>query len=149
MHLLLLQAIELLTGCYVLVQGNTVSAMGSFKGLKQVRAIITDCMNNVHPIYHIRTLMIKRELAKARTPARRVPCAARTAWRCSHVAQDPKLANENWDRFLPKFKKRNVKRRAPAAAVEKKEYTPFPPENHQMPSKVRGDAATAAAAPPP
>ena len=32
-----LKAIELLTECYVMVQGNTVSCMGSFKGLKQVR----------------------------------------------------------------------------------------------------------------
>ena len=38
----------------MLVQGNTVSAMGSFKGLKQVRRIVVDCMKNVHPIYHIK-----------------------------------------------------------------------------------------------
>jgi len=31
-----MQAIELLTDCYMLVQGNTVSVMGPYKGLKQV-----------------------------------------------------------------------------------------------------------------
>ncbi|KAI8070488.1 hypothetical protein BC940DRAFT_317804 [Gongronella butleri] len=104
-----LKAIELLTGCYMLVQGNTVSAMGPFKGLKDLRRIILDCMKNIHPIYHIKELMIKRELAK-----------------------DPKLANESWDRFLPQFKKRNVKSKKPVATqAKKKEYTPFPPAQEQ------------------
>lgn len=109
-----LKALELLTGCYVLVQGTTVSAMGTYKGLKDVRRVVEDCMQNIHPIYHIKELMIKRELAK-----------------------DPKLATESWDRFLPQFKKRNVQRKKPAAADKKKEkkvYTPFPPA--QLPSKI-------------
>ena len=102
-----LKALELLTGCYILVQGNTVSAMGSYKGLKEVRRVVEDCMANVHPIYHIKELMIKRELMK-----------------------DPELANENWERFLPHFKKRTLsKRKKPLKVIDKskKPYTPFPP----------------------
>jgi ribosomal RNA assembly protein len=102
-----LKALELLTQCYILVQGNTVSAMGPYKGLKEVRRIIEDCMSNIHPIYHIKELMIKRELQK-----------------------DPELAGESWDRFLPHFKKRNLaQRRVPFKVTDKskKTYTPFPP----------------------
>ncbi|XP_057441533.1 KRR1 small subunit processome component homolog [Lotus japonicus] len=99
-----LKALEILTGCYILVQGNTVSAMGSFKGLKQVRRIVEECMlNKLHPVYSIKILMMKKELEK-----------------------DPALAQENWDRFLPKFKKKNVKQKK-VKAKEKKPYTPFPP----------------------
>ncbi|KAI8049242.1 ribosomal RNA assembly protein mis3 [Syncephalis plumigaleata] len=118
-----LKAVELLTECYMLVQGNTVAAMGPFKGLKSLRRLVLDCMNNIHPVYHIKELMIKRELAK-----------------------DDTLKNESWDRFLPKFKKRNVQSKkststTPETKQEKKErkekrvYTPFPPP--QQPSKVR------------
>jgi ribosomal RNA assembly protein len=75
------------------------------------------------------------------------------------LARDPKLANESWDRFLPKFRQRHLKtsektarknerlvekneaRKAagldPIGAAEKgkKVYTPFPPP--QQPRKVR------------
>ncbi|KAK1430054.1 hypothetical protein QVD17_12538 [Tagetes erecta] len=64
----------------------------------------------MHPLYNIKVLMMKRDLAS-----------------------NPKLANENWDRFLPKFKKKNVKQKK-VKTKEKKQYTPFPPP--QPPSKI-------------
>ncbi|KAI4498225.1 hypothetical protein M0802_006711 [Mischocyttarus mexicanus] len=104
-----LKSIELLTNCYVLVQGQTVSALGPYKGLQQVRRIVEDTMKNIHPIYNIKALMIKKELAK-----------------------DPNLKNENWERFLPKFNSKNVsKRKQPRKKKEKKPYTPFPPPQQE------------------
>jgi ribosomal RNA assembly protein len=74
------------------------------------------------------------------------------------LAKDPKLAEENWSRFLPKFAKRKQKPEAEEGApaeldgaqresefgkskkpkkpiIQKKPYTPFPPPQPQ--SKVR------------
>ena len=113
-----LKALELVTGCFILVQGITVSIMGqTHQGLKQARQVVLDCMNNIHPVYHIKRLMIMKELAK-----------------------DEKLKHEDWERFLPKFAKKNVARKKPKTTTADKEkaakktYTPFPPA--QTPRKV-------------
>ena len=115
-----LKALEILTGCYILIQGNTVSVMGTtITGLKQVRRVVEDCMYNVqHPIYHLKRYMIEKELRK-----------------------DPTLRNEDWNRFLPQFTKKNVPRKKVKASSSsggepqnKKTYTPFPPP--QTPSKI-------------
>ncbi|KAH0487705.1 MAG: hypothetical protein KVP17_000765 [Porospora cf. gigantea B] len=99
-----LKAIELLTECYVLVQGNTVCVLGTLKGIKLCRRIVVDCMKNVHPVYHVKELMIKRELEK-----------------------DETLKNENWDRFLPQFRKRVTAKRAKKKIAKKREKAVFPP----------------------
>ncbi|KAJ9449268.1 KRR1 small subunit processome component [Diplonema papillatum] len=116
-----LKALELLTETYLLVQGNTVAVMGTWKGCKAVRKVVTDCMRNVHPIYGIKQLLIKRELGK-----------------------DPEMKNEDWSKYVPQFRKTHQKKRklggdneegAPKkkAKKEKKPYTAFPPE--QQPRK--------------
>lgn len=101
-----LKALELLTSTYILVHGNTVCVMGPYKSLKEIRRVVEDCMANVHPIYLIKELMIKRELQK-----------------------DPELVNESWDRFMPHFKKNVSKRRVPHNVTDKskKPFTAFPP----------------------
>ncbi|XP_051974092.1 KRR1 small subunit processome component homolog [Xyrauchen texanus] len=113
-----LKALELLTNCYVMVQGNTVSAVGPFGGLKEVRKVVLETMKNIHPIYNIKTLMIKRELAN-----------------------DPELRTQNWERFLPNFRHKSLsKRKQPKKKKVKKEYTPFPPP--QPESKIDKELAT-------
>ncbi|XP_037803821.1 KRR1 small subunit processome component homolog [Penaeus monodon] len=100
-----LKALELLTDCYVLVQGQTVSTIGPYKGVLEVVRFVTDTMNNIHPVYLLKSLMIKR-----------------------HLANSPDKKNEDWSRFLPKFKSKNVQRKKPKVKKDKKPYTPFPPE---------------------
>ncbi|XP_071531325.1 KRR1 small subunit processome component homolog isoform X2 [Panulirus ornatus] len=100
-----LKALELLTECYVLIQGGTVAAIGPHKGVLQVVRVVTDTMKNIHPVYLLKALMIKRQLVK-----------------------DPNLKNEDWSRFVPNFKSKNVPRKKPMVKKVKKPYTPFPPD---------------------
>lgn len=95
--------------------------MGSFKGLKQVRRIVEDCIQNVqHPIYHIKVneprflfpgevsrdfICMQFWLYRSRLAYARFVACWQTLLMKRELAKNPALANENWERFLPKFKK--------------------------------------------
>lgn len=49
------------------------------------------------------------------------------------LAKDEKLKNESWDRFLPHFKKQNIKKKKPQK-TSKKDKSLFPPA--QTPRKI-------------
>lgn len=113
-----LKSLELLTDCYIHVHGNTVSAIGAFKNLREVRSIVLGCMNNVHPIYEIKRLMVRKELEK-----------------------DPNMKNESWDRYLPKYrktheKKNPEKKKEEAAEMDRRRARensiPNPPEKRKI-----------------
>ncbi|EZG76992.1 KRR1 small subunit processome component, partial [Gregarina niphandrodes] len=77
-----LKAMEVLTRCHIVVAGQTVACLGDWKGIKRVRKIVLDCMNNIHPIYSLKTLMIERELAR-----------------------NEQMKNKDWQPYIPHFKK--------------------------------------------
>ncbi|CAH8610379.1 unnamed protein product [Schistosoma guineensis] len=101
-----LKALELSTNCYIVVQGKTVSVVGRYNDLKEVRKIVQGCIyDNIHPAYSIKRLLIIKKLS-----------------------MDPTKQNISWDRFLPKMKKKVLsRRRKPHKVRKKKEYNPFPP----------------------
>ena len=92
-----LKAMEILTGCYILVQGKTVSCMGPARGCQDVRKLVTDCMRNIHPVYGLKRLLIRRELM-----------------------QREDMKNEDWSRFMPTYKKNGQSKEKQKAFLKKK-----------------------------
>jgi ribosomal RNA assembly protein len=78
-----LKALEILTKCYVLVQGKTVAVMGPHKGCEEVRRVVEGCMKNIHPVYRLKQLLVRRELAKR-----------------------DDMKGQDWSRFIPQYKSR-------------------------------------------
>ena len=77
-----LRTLEILSGCYIHVQGKTVSIVGPESGVKKARTIVRDCMRNIHPVYGLKRLMILKELEA-----------------------NPSMADKDWSKYLPQYTK--------------------------------------------
>ncbi|KAG1796475.1 uncharacterized protein BJ212DRAFT_1489336 [Suillus subaureus] len=108
-----LKAIELLTQCYILVQGNIVSVM------------VLDCMKNIHPIYRIKKGTRKRFQISNRVPGPVPP----------HVQEHLKTSEKTMKKNGKVIAKEEARKASglDASSSDKKEkpakkvYTPFPP----------------------
>ncbi|KCZ81349.1 hypothetical protein H312_01230 [Anncaliia algerae PRA339] len=85
-----LESLSMLTKCFIVMHKGTLSCIGPYKGVEEVRSIALDTIKNIHPVYNLKILMEKRKLEK-----------------------NPEMKNEDWDRFLPKIKKINKKSKNP------------------------------------
>lgn len=77
-----LKVLELVTNAYVCIAGQTAAVIGDFKAIRKVRQIVLDCMDNKHPVYNLKKLLVQRELEKRED-----------------------LKDADWDKYLPHFKK--------------------------------------------
>ncbi|KAM0677853.1 hypothetical protein BDAP_001531 [Binucleata daphniae] len=76
-----IKAIKLITKTEIFVQGKTVCIIGEYKRVREAIDIVEGCFKNLHPVYMIKKLMVKRELEK-----------------------DKEMENVDWKRFLPEVK---------------------------------------------
>lgn len=85
----ILKALRLLTKCSIYVQGGTVTCIGPYRGIAEVKKVILGTITNTHPVFLLKQLMVKKKLAK-----------------------DENMKGESWDRYIPPIIKthRNAKK---------------------------------------
>jgi len=81
-----LKAIQVLTSTKLFFGKNTIVIIGSHRGLREAENVIHDTMSNIHPVYSVKELMVKRELSKRED-----------------------LKEVSWKPYLPTYKKRVAK----------------------------------------
>jgi len=103
------KALELLTKTHIVIEGKTVIIIGPHKGVREAERAVIDTMENKHPVYIIKHMMMKKQLL-----------------------EKPELKDESWDRFLPQINKSSQqqlkKRKKKAEWKNKSEKSLFPPE---------------------
>jgi len=106
------KALELLTKTHIVIEGKTVVVLGPHKGVQEAEKAVIATMENNHPVYIIKHMMMKKQLLE------------------KPELQGPE---ESWDRFLPKINKSSQQtklkpKKKKAEWKNKKEKSLFPPE---------------------
>ncbi|KAF3680339.1 putative indole-3-acetic acid-amido synthetase GH3.1 [Capsicum annuum] len=124
-------------GSLVRNKGNIVAAMGSFKGLKQVRRIVEDCvLNKMHPLHHIKApwpKLVTREInidcafTRVGLKLENVECLGDQGHSCANV----RVRNES--QLLPKLIPQN-----PTFLVQTPCAKSFPKEEVDYPDPHQG-----------
>ncbi|XP_051546770.1 KRR1 small subunit processome component homolog [Myxocyprinus asiaticus] len=86
---------------------------GTVPRFKRIWKVLLDTMKNIHPIYNIKTLMIKRELVN-----------------------DPELCTQNWKRFLPNFLHKSLSKMQTAQEEGGEGVHAVPPTSAQVQAKT-------------
>lgn len=99
-----MKAIELTTKCQLSLYAKYAVLVGPISSLNRAQKVVKETMENIHPVYNIKKLMVMQELEK-----------------------DPSMAEKSWAEYLPKFEKTKSKTKATKKTLKKKDaYTPFP-----------------------
>jgi ribosomal RNA assembly protein len=98
-----LKALELLTKCYISIDRNTICVIGSYAGIKTIASVIEGCVKNIHPLYHLKNIILKNQLRK-------------------NVA----MKNSNWLRGMSQQMQVAAKRSKPLKSRRKVFYKSFP-----------------------
>lgn len=85
----ILSSLQLITKCHVLIANKSACIVGDYRGVNEAKNVVIRCFENVHPAFELRSLIIKKKLAR------------------DGVEGD-------WDRFLPKIKKTHSDRKVSA-----------------------------------
>ncbi|TBU07039.1 Krr1/Pno1-like rRNA processing protein [Hamiltosporidium tvaerminnensis] len=106
-----LKALRMLTDCHIVLQTDTISIVGPFKGVTQVVSVVDSCFyENIHPVYLIKKLITFKELQN-----------------------DKSKKDLDWNIYFPQIKaKKQKNRKSKIDKREKNDKMPLPPPKSNL-----------------